>query len=291
MLIPISNLVQKSKLVLNLMQCVTAITTLFLMILIGVSIEKLILDEAVSVLWATVILSCIVAISLLLFFILIQFSVHNKTVEQRTMLETKLDYEEIKMRETLQWSKSVKTLRHDLNNHLIFISDYIKNGNEDKALQYINRITEKINKIPQYVNTENPAVNAVLDLKRMVCEKENIDLKCYIENSLPEFDDVTFCSIFGNLIDNAIEAEINEEQKEIRLSLKSAGDYLHITIQNRIHKPVLKNGAIPRTSKKDKKNHGIGLDSAIETIIQINGVIDFQEQNDWFIVDMLIPFI
>ena len=149
--------------------------------------------------------------------------------------------------------------------------------------------TNKIDNIPQYVNTDNPTINAILDLKRMTCEKEKIDLKCYIEQELPEFDDVAFCTIFGNLMDNAIEAEMKEQVKEIRLALETASDYLHITIQNRIHKSILVGGKIPRTSKKDSKNHGLGLYSVTETISQMNGAIDFREENNWFIVDVLLP--
>ena len=289
MLLPISSSVQKRKFLLSKIQYTVAMISILIMIIAGVSLEKLILDESISLRFATIIMSCIVAISFLLFFIFVQFSVHNRTISQRIALETRLNDDEVKLQETLQWSKSVKTLRHDLSNHLISISKYIESGDEQKALQYIEKITNKIDNIPQYVNTDNPTINAILDLKRMTCEKEKIDLKCYIEQELPEFDDVAFCTIFGNLMDNAIEAEMKEQVKEIRLALETASDYLHITIQNRIHKSILVGGKIPRTSKKDSKNHGLGLYSVTETISQMNGAIDFREENNWFIVDVLLP--
>lgn len=288
LLLPISNIVQKKKFALSWVQCVISTTALIVMIVAGVSIEKLILDEVISLKLSAILMCCIVTMCILLFIILILFSLHNKTISQRIALETRLNDEEVKLQETLQWSKSVKTLRHDLSNHLISISKYIQDGNNEKALHYITRITDKIDTIPNYINTDNPTINAILDLKRMICEKEGIDLKCYVEQGFPQLDDVAFCTIFGNLIDNAIEAEIKEEQKEIRLSLEMASDYLHIIIQNRIHNSILINGNLPPTTKNDNKNHGLGIYSVTEAVSQMNGAINFREENNWFIVDVLI---
>ena len=90
-------------------------------------------------------------------------------------------------------------------------------------------------------------------------------------------------------MDNAIEAERKEPVKEIRISLEMAGSYLHITIQNRIHKPVMIDGEMPGTSKKDKQNHGLGMYSVSETIERCHGVLDISENEEWLIADVLLP--
>jgi len=92
-------------------------------------------------------------------------------------------------------------------------------------------------------------------------------------------------------MDNAIEAERKEPIKEIRISLEMAGEYLHITIQNRIHRPVLIDGEMPDTSKIDKQNHGLGMFSVYETIERCSGVLDISENEEWLIVDVLLPCI
>ncbi|MCD7891426.1 MAG: GHKL domain-containing protein [Ruminococcus sp.] len=123
----------------------------------------------------------------------------------------------------------------------------------------------------------------------MICKNEGIDIKCYVQKNLPEFDDMIFSTIFGNLIDNAIESERRENIKEIRLAIESIGTYLHITIQNRIHEPILVNGRLPKTQKKDKINHGIGMHSITETLSQIDGVIEIYERDTWFVADVILP--
>ena len=144
----------------------------------------------------------------------------------------------------------------------------------------MKKISGKLEECPNYTDTNSQILNAILDLKRVVCKNENISLKCYIQNDLPKFDDVTF---------STIEAERKENQKEIRLAIESLGTYLHITIQNRIQNSVLINGSLPKTTKSDKTNHGLGIYSIHEAIAQSNGVIHFYEKEGWFLADVLIP--
>lgn len=287
-IIPVAYYIRKRNAYLHLYQSVVVIIALVVSIIAGITIEKMILENYLPVLYATIIMLSLVVINILLFFIFAQFTVHNRTVLNQVALQTRLNDDEKKLQESVQWSKSVRTLRHDLDNHLISISQHIKDGENEKALEYIAKISGNLSDIPTYTDTNNPTLNAILDLKRITCLKEKINLKCYIQKDLIEFDDVAFSTVFGNIMDNAIEAERSEEEKEIRLSLESKGDYLHITVQNRISRPVLVDGLLPDTTKKDKHNHGLGMYSITETVTQNNGVIDIYEKSGWLIVDVLM---
>lgn len=288
LLLPIANGIRKQKIVLHLLQAAISIISMIITVIIGIIIEKIILDDLVPMQYVSVIMGCISVIAILLLFILIQFSLQNQNKMKQIALKTRLHDNEIKMQEVIQWNQSVKSLQHDLNNHMTVIASYIEKGDSDKALAYIKKISGKLIEFPNYTNTNNQMLNAILDLKRVICKNENISLKCYVQNDLPKFDDVTFSTIFGNLMDNAIEAETEENEKEIRLAIESLGSYLHITIQNKIQNPVLVNGDLPKTTKKDRTNHGLGIYSITETIAQNNGAIRFYEKEGWFIADILM---
>jgi len=287
-LILVANIIRKKKITLHLFQGVISIIALTISIIAGITIEKMILEHLLPPLYATIIMSSLAIITILLLFILVQFSIQNQTQLNQVALQTRLDDDEKKLQESVQWSKSVRALRHDLNNHLISISQFIKSGEDNKALAYIEKISGNLPDPPAFTDTNNPTLNSILDLKRMICQKENISLKCYIQKDLAPFDDMAFSTVFGNIIDNAIEAEKKEPQKEIRLSLESKGAYLHITVQNRIHSPVLVNGDLPDTTKRDKRNHGLGIYSVTETIAQNNGAINIYEKDGWLLVDVLM---
>jgi sensor histidine kinase regulating citrate/malate metabolism len=89
-------------------------------------------------------------------------------------------------------------------------------------------------------------------------------------------------------MDNAIEAEKSQPQKGIRIFIESKGPYLHITVQNRIQAPVLVNGKLPDTTKRDKHNHGLGMYSVTETVTQNDGAINIYEKDGWLIIDVLM---
>jgi len=287
-LLPISNYIKKKKLPLQLTQSFAMIISLLVTIVFGTLIEKMILNQLIPVIYANIMMISLAIIDILLFYILIQFSAHNQAAMDKIALQTRLNDEEKQLQETLRWSKSVRSLRHDLNNHLLSVRQYISSGDSQKALSYIDKIAGSLPDIPNITDTNDHTLNAILDLKRMVCNQEGIALKCYLPDSMPEYDDVALNTVLGNLMDNAIEAERNETEKEIRISVEIEGDYLHITVQNRIHAPVLVDGKLPETSKKDKQNHGLGLFSVTETVTQNDGVINFFEKDGWLIVDVLM---
>lgn len=285
----ICNAIKKKKISLHIIQCIIAIIVFIFSIAIGITVEKMLLDNIVPIKYATIIMISLSIIIVLIFFIFMQFSKINQSELYRIALQTRIHDDEEKYAELIQWNKSVRTIRHDMNNHLISIRRLVSEQNYQSALEYIKRIENSIADIPSMSNTNNPVLNAILDIKRMICHNEGIDLKCYIQNDLPEFDNFSFSTVLGNLLDNAIEAERKEDKKEIRLAIESDSNNIRITIQNKIKKPILKNGLLPQTSKKDKQNHGLGMSSIYETIANKNGVLDFYERNSWFIVDVLLP--
>ena len=288
-LLPISIAIRRRKFILNPVQTLVSIILLITTIVAGSTIEKMLLEQLLPTPYATIIMISLVIISILLLYIIIQMSVQNQTMLKQVYLETRLKDDEIKIRESLQWNDSIRTLQHDLSNHLAVITQYLENNDVKKAINYIEKINRKNSRFPKYTNTNSQVLNAVVDLKRLMCRNQGIDLKCYIQDELPTFDDAIFSTVFGNLFDNAIEAERNEKIKEIRLLIEILGSYLHITIQNRISTPVIIDGNLPKTTKKEIENHGLGLISVNEAINNYGGVIEFCESNGWFVVDVLIP--
>lgn len=282
---------KKHNLILYLDQCVLSAAVFLLSMTSGVMIERLLLEQIISSTYASIIMLGLIMIHLLLYIIVVQLLFRNRERQKHIALQTQLYDEEKKLSEYLQWNQSVKTLRHDMNNHLTVMLNYIQNGREKEAIEYIQNLLGKLSDIPHFVETNSPALNAILNLKRMVCDTDKITLKMYLPQEMPDCDIVSFSSVLGNLLDNAIEAERHEVQKEIRLSLAPKGAYLHIIVQNRISHPVLVDGKLPATSKKDKQNHGLGMLSVTDTVTQNNGAIHIYEQDGWFIVDILMTML
>ena len=289
LLFPIINGIRKQKIVLHLLQASVFIIFMILTVIIGIIIEKIILDNLIPMQYVFVIMGCISVIAVLLLFILIQFSIQNQNKLKQIVLQTRLHDNEVKMQEAVQWNQSMKALQHDLNNHIAVIASYIEKGNSDKALAYMKKISGKLEECPNYTDTNSQILNAILDLKRVVCKNKNISLKCYIQNDLPKFDDVTFSTIFGNLMDNAIEAVESSRNKEIRVYIMYFRHKFKIKVSNYYEGQLKKDGSGDYvTGKGDKINHGLGLKSVRTIVESYGGLMEISSEDFIFQVSILI---
>ena len=103
-----------------------------------------------------------------------------------------------------------------------------------------------------------------------------------------KLSDVELCSVFGNLLDNSLEAcELCEVgQRFIDVNIKSQKELLFISITNSMAgEPVYKNGRFI-TSKKDKQLHGYGLKSVERIVDKYEGIISYQTEGNMFEVNI-----
>jgi len=99
-------------------------------------------------------------------------------------------------------------------------------------------------------------------------------------------------TLFGNMLDNAIESVSRIEHKErrlIHLNVSKQKNFLLIRMENCYDtQPDFEHG-IPSTTKKDKKLHGYGLKSIQSTVKKYDGSVTIQAENGWFEIRILIP--
>ncbi|WP_313530539.1 GHKL domain-containing protein [Anaerotignum sp.] len=161
----------------------------------------------------------------------------------------------------------LKQQRHDLRHHLTAIKEL--SCNENEALQkYLCSLIENI-PTAQKNYCENRAVNSVICHYATLCEKQGIifTTKLTVLQSHEQILDNELCVIFGNLLENAIEAcsRVAEGQKYIDLRSCLQYELLTITMDNSFDgNLVVVDGKI-RSSKR--KDFGIGL-SSIQSVAQ-----------------------
>ena len=283
-------LIKKNNFELAKLQYLSAIIVMLISLIIGSSLATFLAYNNISSFYGSMVVVCLVIIDTLLLFIIFQFNSINQNKIKKELLETRINEYEKRIQDTIQWNNELTTLRHDLKNHFIVIADYIINDKKEMALKYIDETANKVENTKRYIQTNNMVLDAIINSKKAVCDQEKIDLKSYIYDDISGLDDRAFCIIFGNLLDNAIEAEVNETDKRIVISIKGDGDFVHLTIQNRIASSVLLANSNLVTTKDDAKSHGIGIKSVMATIKEMDGNINFVEKDNWFIVDVLIPY-
>ena len=288
-LIILANIFEKKKVIFHVSQCIVMAIVLLTTFFAGVVLEEIVIETDVASWEVSAIVICMIAINILLFFVLYLTSSRNRIENNQALLKLQIANEQQKLQDSIRWNTEVNTLRHDLKNHLLCISEYIRLQQPDAAMEYIEKLTGQVKKeLPYHMMTSSVAVNAILDLKKLVCDENQIDIKYFVLEELPKIDETDLCVILANLLDNAIEAASKEEKRQIRLSMEIIGNYFRIVVQNQIAESVLKNNKKLGTTKKNQKIHGFGLQSVEDAVERNDGMSNFSEENGWFVADIML---
>ena len=127
----------------------------------------------------------------------------------------------------------------------------------------------------------------------MYCVRHGIELTCVADGAKLAFMDVMdICTIFGNLLDNAIECELGIQDKKkrlIHLAVYTKKDFLVIQCENYCPDHLEFQDGLPVTTKKDKAYHGYGIKSIRLTADKYGGTVTIHTRDEWFEINTLIP--
>lgn len=228
--------------------------------------------------------------SFLLLMIVFKIIKDIKEKSEERLLKEKIDIQ-YKYYLNLQESQNkVKKLYHDINNHMFCI----KNLSSDKedVNKYIDEMSKELNQFKEIHNTGNMILDIILNEKQNICNENNIDLTCDVNFSKCNFIEMTdVCSIFSNILDNAIEAcnKTSMDKKYIKIRGTLVKSYYVIRCENsKTNKLEIKNSKII-TSKKDKFIHGIGLKSVKSSLKKYNGDLEIEDFKNKFLLQIYIP--
>lgn len=188
----------------------------------------------------------------------------------------------------------VKKLYHDMKNHITCIQGIY--GHNDLVEKYIENLKNELNEWKSIFMTGNMILDIILNDKKNICDNNNIDFFVDINFSSCGFIDMLdVCSIFSNMIDNAIEAciKINDKDKNRFINIKGTivNGFFVIKCENsKINEIKFKDKNI-KTDKKDSNLHGIGIKSIKTSVQKYDGEIFIDYQDYIFIVKIYIPMI
>lgn len=179
---------------------------------------------------------------------------------------------------------------HDLRHHLNTVLGLIQQQNDNKAERYIFELLGNRLSISDVLYCGNDAVNAILSYYANICKSEAIDL--FIETMVPgdlEIDETDLCVVFGNVLENALEACrcIISGDKIIKLSSQFIGNKLYISVDNRYAGEVhIKNGVF--LSNKRTEASGIGIISVTAIAKKYDGEARFEAGDQEFRVSVVL---
>lgn len=176
---------------------------------------------------------------------------------------------------------------HDVDKHVKSIEKLYEKGENGEATEYVKEIKNMLEPLIPIKYTGNPILDILLTDKAAISKEKKIKFDIKVDNINMDFlEAIDTTTIFGNLIDNAIEAvEKVEGDRWIRISILPHQEMIFVRIEN-TSLPLKWRNDFPVSEKG--KNHGIGLLNVKRSIEKYDGDISFQEKNGIVTVDLLL---
>ena len=187
----------------------------------------------------------------------------------------------------------IKKFRHDMKNHYYCMESLLHDQNYEELEKYLESFGVQLLKIvDRPLESGNDLVNAILTEIAVRGKEHGIEI--LLKGSLVKeltIDTPDLCSLFYNLVSNAVEAcerYNGVSQKEVILELKFYKENLIISISNPVSEPVNIQKLGKGTSKKDKANHGYGMQNIFDIVKNYNGTIEFSNLEGQFIIEIIL---
>ena len=195
-------------------------------------------------------------------------------------LEKERTYYENTIRSALQSNK----VMHDLKHKLFEINENLSGS--DNAKEMIEEMCGIIKGAQLVEYTTVNGLNVLLNYKFKEINDKNIDLKYKILlGSEVNIENMDLCVLIGNLLDNAIEATIKAEIKEISFNLTQKNNYIVLRMKNTTKNSDVKIG---KSTKSDGEHHGIGLNSINDIVDKYDGNMEFELKDGYFDIYLIL---
>lgn len=228
--------------------------------------------------------SVIIALTIVVIICFVFFK-YKLIEKENEFLISREEIERKKYKEQEMMIEKNKELIHDVKNHFLLIKKYEEEKEYEKLHNYIEDIIGEFIESNSNIYTGNRTLDFILDQKRLIAEQEEIQfiLKVTMIGKLP-FKEQEICSMFGNLIDNAIEAskKLKIEEKKIYITIEKKKQMIYIEIKNEVEEEPIKRNNKFITLKEDKNLHGYGLKSVQRIVEKYDGIITYETADKMF---------
>lgn len=183
----------------------------------------------------------------------------------------------------------IRALKHDMKNHILALQVLLQKKDEGEAERYLVSMLDFMANPSEYVTTGNDDVDSLLNFK-LQRAKEILNV---VETRITIPDRLILQSfdlnvVLGNLLDNAIEASAQTEEKRLRMVMKLEKGVLFLSIKNSCHGVAEGKRRSLETTKADRSSHGIGLGNVRRIVEKYHGDMELLCEKDNMEVNVMI---
>ena len=207
-------------------------------------------------------------------------------------------YEQYKL--AVDNSEALRKEMHDMKHYVMALKN---EDDPERRAEVLEDMEQAIAIQESFMNTGNKVLDVILTTKSLQCQKKNITLNAMVDGDLlADIHVKDICSLFGNILDNAIEATQQVEDMEKRLitmSVRSRNQFIIIECENYSEgsnvnlrsnhtRRRFRRSNLPKTTKGDNVKHGFGLKSITQVAEKYGGAMNCAYEDGWFKVKVLL---
>ena len=198
---------------------------------------------------------------------------------------------EILKQERKQYIESKETIDlinlkcHDLKHQIRTLT-----SNQKLPDETINEITNIISIYDSTIQTGNKVLDTILTKKSLECNQKSIQITSVIDGKQLSFiNEVDLYTLFGNILDNAIQAVENlpKEMRVISVTSCKNSSLFSLVIRNYFQGEIHFKDGLPETNKHNKDFHGFGMKSIKRIVEYYGGDIQIFTEDNVFNLGLL----
>lgn len=230
----------------------------------------------------------LILINLYLFYMLDTYT-ENKDLKYKLALyerQAQSNYEYYAKQ--IESQKTAMAVIHDIRKHIRVMEELKQLDTSLEMQSYTDSFENMITPLLVRQYCSNPILNIIINDKVDYCMKNGIRFEVDIQEVLIDYmKPIDITTIFGNILDNAIDASKKADRKEIVLKVHPFNEFIYIQLSNRFSGKIKwSTKGRPLTSKGEQ--HGIGLENVEKVLRDYNGNMEFSVNEQIFTVEIMI---
>lgn len=229
-----------------------------------------------------------------IFIVLAKFTTIMNQIKCEELYQMKQTMEDEQYQNIAKLNERYRCYIHDIRSYLRNIRILALQEEHQSIVTMIDDLEGEITEeVGGYIYSGNKILNAILSEHRIKAKNEDIELSIFVEKflSVDFISEADMISMFGNVLNNALEAAAKCKAGERRVDVKlfmGTQYMLVLYIENTFAMKAFREGERFLTTKKDAQFHGLGIGIVKKLAEKYGGTLCLEEKENTFVTTLTI---